>query len=129
MAGLFKPLPWTGSLGHVSATSTIAGGGARNALLQDGYQVHNLAGTHEHECPCGSWLTHWERGAGRLAISCAVLGCQAPALVGAHVSIDGLTSRWMIVPFCHQHNAVSGPLTIKSSIKPVAANVSLPCDR
>jgi hypothetical protein len=96
-----------------------------NALLS--YQVHNLAGTAEHDCPCGSWLTHWERGAGRLAISCAVLGCDAPALVGAHVRIDGLTSHWMILPFCRQHNAVSGPLTIKGTIKPVSANVSLTC--
>jgi hypothetical protein len=93
------------------------------------YQVHNLAGTGEHDCPCGDWLTHWERGVGRLALSCAVLGCDRPALVGAHVRIDGLGSHWMILPFCRRHNAVAGLLIIKGEINPVPANVSLTCGR
>jgi hypothetical protein len=98
-----------------------------NALLRDSYQVHNIAGTGAHDCPCADWLTHWERGAGMLAMSCAVVGCPEAAQVGAHVRIEGIAAYWGILPFCRRHNATSGSLSIRGSVRPVAANGRLTC--
>lgn len=67
--------------------------------------VKNLNGTSEKNCSCPgchSWLDHWERKTGRVAVSCAA--CSAKAEVGGHVKEVGSNYSHYIVPLCKSCN-------------------------
>lgn len=91
-------------------------------------KVNNINGTSGNLCRCGSWLRHWERGAGQRASLCSVSSCLKKAEVGAHVQKDGSSDRgWYIVPMCGTHNAKTPSLTIRDDVALVSANVSATC--
>ncbi len=47
--------------------------------------VRNVAGTRYNTCRCGTWLQHWRTYSGGTRKTCAKIGCQSAASVGAHV--------------------------------------------
>ena len=51
-------------------------------------EVHNINGTADNKCKCGSWKAHWEKfndkGAAWPAL-CREVTCREPATHGAHV--------------------------------------------
>ena len=91
--------------------------------------VKNINGTSPNKCKCGSWLKHWRNFCGQIAIECRVKGCSRKDLVGAHVQKDvSYNNDWYIVPFCHEHNSVSGSIELVVGTKLVFANKSLTCE-
>ncbi len=91
-------------------------------------KVNNINGTSQNTCVCGTWLRHWEKGAGLRATTCSEYTCLASAEVGAHVQKDSLADRgWYIVPMCKRHNAKAVSLMISDSVVMISANVSRTC--
>lgn len=88
--------------------------------------VHNLTGTGDNTCTCGTWLAHWASYTGRVPRFCSVIGCGDYATLGAHVMRPG-DRTWYIVPMCAEHNAQKGPLSIGDSTELVPANVQQTC--
>lgn len=93
--------------------------------------VANVVGTDARTCPCGTWLVHWARGAGRSASRCCVLPCLEAAEVGAHVrEIDrdaGLRGIEYILPMCQSHNRQAGPLFLAADALLVPAGLQPFC--
>lgn len=91
--------------------------------------VRNAGGTAELSCKCGSWLKHWERGAGKSALGCGVVACMGSADDGAHVRRVGSQDRSVfIVPMCHSHNLnTTDDLSIKDSVPLISANKQNTC--
>jgi hypothetical protein len=94
-------------------------------------QVRNLNGTSSNSCNCGSWLNHWFRHSGKIATSCAVVGCKNPPAVGGHVQKSSLFDMsWYIAPLCSSCNAKWGQtLNLYDDLVLVSANVSHTCGR
>jgi hypothetical protein len=71
--------------------------------------VRNINETGNNpNCPCGTWIKHWERYSGRTAILCAEDACMNQATVGAHVQKDTGDKSWYIIPLCKEHNNQRG---------------------
>jgi len=92
-------------------------------------KVKNINGTSDNTCKCESWLKHWENYGGGKAGLCVVTSCVKKAEVGAHVQKANSTdNRWYIVPFCKDHNALTGKeIDISDSTKLVSANTKETC--
>ena len=71
-------------------------------------QVHNINGTSDNECKCGSWKAHWEKYNETRATwptYCSEKTCTERATVGAHVQKEqGKDKKWYIIPLCDKHN-------------------------
>jgi len=71
-------------------------------------KVHNINGTSDNKCKCGSWKAHWEKyNEKRIAwpTDCSGANCNEPAVHGAHVQKEiGSDKKWYIIPLCAQHN-------------------------
>lgn len=93
-------------------------------------KVHNINGTSQNTCKCGSWLNHWRNYSGQsLPTYCPERTCTGKPEVGAHVQKDDSTDRsWYIVPLCSKHNAMTGEsIELVDSIKLASANVAATC--
>jgi len=71
-------------------------------------KVHNINGTSDNKCKCGTWKAHWEKyneyGA-NWPICCSEKNCIERATVGAHVQKEvGYDKNWYIIPLCDEHN-------------------------
>ena len=74
-----------------------------------GIKIHNINGTSDNACPCGSWKQHWiKQGGGKWPNECSVNNCRETAEVGAHVQKAKGSDRWYIVPMCKNHNNQRG---------------------
>ena len=54
-------------------------------------KVHNINGTSDNKCKCGSWEAHWEKFNERKRSwpkYCSESSCTESATVGAHVQKD-----------------------------------------
>ncbi len=75
-------------------------------------KVHNINGTSDNKCKCGSWEKHWEEfNEFQLPwpSRCSEKDCLNFAELGAHVQKeDGSSSQWYIIPLCREHNACRG---------------------
>jgi hypothetical protein len=74
-----------------------------------GLWIH-IVNTSHHKSSSG-WLNTWEKVTGETPTKCAFVGCNSPAILGAHVRWDGNTSRyasWYIAPSCHDCNSKHG---------------------
>lgn len=90
----------------------------------------NVNGTSQSTCPCGSWLSHWQRFSGQTIRFCPVVNCIRTDLVGAHVQLAGLQNpRWYICPLCTAHNNSNGLLYVSDDVKLVSANKTETCER
>jgi len=70
-------------------------------------KVHNINGTSDNKCKCGSWRAHWEKfneARDPWPICCSAYGCFDAAAVGAHVQKENGSGKWYIIPFCNKHN-------------------------
>jgi len=92
-------------------------------------KVHNINGTSQRICKCGSWLKHWQNYSGQSLYYCPVISCMEGIEVGAHVQKDSQYDRnWYIIPLCAKHNAATKQsLDVADSLKLVSANVSETC--
>lgn len=99
-------------------------------------QVHNINGTSDNECVCGSWKNHWikynEKGQ-EWPVFCSEKDCTCAPTVGAHVQKEiGKDMSWFIIPLCARHN---GPkfhgktITISDSTSFASANRSETCEK
>ncbi|GHT52116.1 hypothetical protein AGMMS49982_11540 [Bacteroidia bacterium] len=68
--------------------------------------VKNLPGTaNEHPRGYDSWIAYWEDKTGLKATVCYCIGCNKPAVVGAHVQkVYGSDTNTYIIPLCHECN-------------------------
>lgn len=77
-------------------------------LIHGGVKVHNINGTSNNTCKCGSWKAHWEKYNEKgqsWPTYCVATGCCNKATVGAHVQKENSSSaKWYIIPFCDHHN-------------------------
>lgn len=92
-------------------------------------KVHNINGTSDNKCKCGSWKAHWEKfneHKNTWPKYCAAYGCLESATVGAHVQKDIGTNKWFIIPFCNKHN---GPEFQGKSIEVSAGTSLAPANR
>ncbi|MDR1249030.1 MAG: hypothetical protein LBK63_06980 [Treponema sp.] len=73
-------------------------------------KVRNINGTSDSpDCPCGTWLKHYENYSGIDTPACAESSCVENAEVGAHVQkMDKDDRSWYIVPLCKKHNGLHG---------------------
>ncbi len=94
-------------------------------------QVHNINGTSDNTCKCGSWLKHWENFSGKKAGLCAEVSCQASAEVGAHVQKENSSSsKWYIIPLCSKHNNMKGQsIYVMDSTVFISANTKETCNK
>ena len=80
------------------------------------YCVKNVKGSSEKSPKCGNcgpWIDHWQNMSGKIAIECAVVGCDSCAEVGAHVTRpkaqnDDYKTHPYIIPMCRSHNGEHG---------------------
>ena len=93
--------------------------------------VHNINGTSDNSCICGSWLKHWENFSGKKAGLCAEVSCQNKAEVGAHVQKEkSNTSKWYIIPLCSKHNNAKGQdIYVMDGTIFVSANTKETCSK
>lgn len=91
--------------------------------------VHNVNGTQDETCNCGSWLDHWRKYSRQAFLSfCPVNGCLRDDLVGAHVQKAGSADRsWYIVPLCGEHVHATGALSISDIYRLVSADANRTC--
>ena len=98
-------------------------------------KVHNINGTSDNKCKCGSWKAHWEKfneGKDTWPTYCSVYGCLETATVGAHVQKETDSNKWFIIPFCDKHN---GPefkgesIDVPDYTSFASANRSETCDK
>lgn len=95
-------------------------------------RVHNINGTSQRDCGCGSWLNHWKNFSGQqLSKWCSETNCIHQPEVGAHVQKDSNEDKgWYIVPLCKDHNAKTGDsIEIVSSVRLVSANKKETCEK
>ena len=91
--------------------------------------VYNVKGTAERACSCGSWKNHWVKVSKKeWPVFCSESACLNEAEVGAHVCIER-GGQTYIIPLCHEHNMVDGPIDILEDTVMVSANVSETCGR
>jgi hypothetical protein len=93
-------------------------------------KVHNINGTSQSTCRCGSWLNHWKNFSSQpLPTYCPEKSCTDKPEVGAHVQKDSATDKsWYIIPLCTKHNSQTGKsLEVSDTIKLVSANVAATC--
>jgi hypothetical protein len=92
-------------------------------------KVHNVNGTRDTDCNCGSWLDHWRKFSRQAFLSfCPVDGCLRGDLVGVHVQKAELGDRnWYIVPLCAEHSQATGTINISDIYRLVSADVSETC--
>jgi hypothetical protein len=92
-------------------------------------RVKNLNGTSDSpRCPCGTWLRHWERYAGKTARGCSEYACNQPAEKGGHVQKVSGDQSWYIVPLCTYHNNQRGQeLIISDDVMLVPATARNKC--
>jgi len=94
-------------------------------------RVKNLNGTSDSpNCPCGTWLKHWEQYAGKKAVYCSEGSCTKSAEKGAHVQKVIGDQCWYIVPLCTGHNNQRGQeLTISDGVMLVPATERFKCGK
>jgi hypothetical protein len=90
--------------------------------------IHNINGTSQLTCSCGSWLQHWKNFSGQIVRFCPVDNCLNTDLCGAHVQRLG-DPRWYIYPLCNAHNQSDSVLSVSDAYKLVSANKSETCER
>lgn len=93
-------------------------------------KVHNINGTSNNKCNCGSWLEHWKNHSLQpVPTYCPEKNCLKKAEVGAHVQKEiFLDNNWYIVPLCKDCNQkTKNSLEISDSIVLVSANTSKTC--
>jgi len=61
------------------------------------------------------WLEHWETHAKKKAGKCTVIGCDAPASVGAQVIKPSMGPVAYIVPLCSAHAGQEGAMEVAES--------------
>ena len=95
--------------------------------------VRNINGTSSNKCMCKSWLAHWRNYTDSERVYCAVVPCNNPAQVGAHVQVDDWRSdfSWWIVPFCKKHNVHHNTreMYVDWRVTLVSADVASTCKR
>jgi len=71
-------------------------------------KVHNINGTSDNKCKCGTWKAHWENYNERRAgwpTYCSEKTCSKHPTVGAHVQKEvGDDKKWYVIPLCDEHN-------------------------
>lgn len=95
-------------------------------------KIKNISGTSQNDCPCGTWIKHWEKFSGQTTPFCQVNGCVNRNPVGAHVQKGGTSTdqNWYIYPLCKAHNNKdSGELDVSDSYELVRANVEKTCGK
>ena len=93
------------------------------------FKIKNVRGTAARTCPCGSWLSHWEKFSGQTSAFCQVEECLETDVVGAHVQVAVGDGEVYIYPLCKLHNQSSGVLLVSDTYKLVSANKALTCER
>ncbi len=93
--------------------------------------VHNLNGTSENKCKCGSWILHWEKISGKSRPQhCVVVGCTNTPEFGGHVQKRTGTASWFIIPICRSCNGKLGEdLEVQASTEFVSANKAETCEK
>ena len=92
-------------------------------------KVHNINGTSDNKCKCGSWEAHWEKFneyKRPWPKYCSESACLEIASVGAHVQKEVGTNKWYIIPLCAKHN---GPKFHGKSIEVSASTSFAPANR
>ena len=92
-------------------------------------KVHNINGTSDNKCRCGSWEAHWEKFneyKRSWPKYCSESTCLERASVGAHVQKEAGTNKWYIIPLCAKHN---GPKFHGESIEVSASTSFAPANR
>lgn len=95
-------------------------------------KLHNINGTSDTQCACGSWLKHWEEFGNQVKPSyCPASRCLNRDLVGAHVQKGGNATdqRWYIYPLCGDHNKQTGELDVSDNYGLVPANKQETCEK
>ena len=99
-------------------------------------QVHNINGTSDNECKCGSWKAHWEKYNETRATwptYCSEKTCTERATVGAHVQKEqGKDKKWYIIPLCDKHNGPKyhgASIEVSDNTSFAPANQSETCDK
>lgn len=71
-------------------------------------KVHNINGTADNKCKCGSWRAHWENFNEYHFVwpkYCSEKSCLYAPTIGAHVQKEESSSaKWFIIPLCDRHN-------------------------
>ena len=71
-------------------------------------KVHNINGTSDNVCKCGTWKSHWEEYNEKGDVwptYCSEVSCVERAAHGAHVQKEiGSDKQWYIIPLCTRHN-------------------------
>ncbi|MGN0855307.1 MAG: hypothetical protein ACI4R9_07295 [Kiritimatiellia bacterium] len=97
-------------------------------------KVHNINGTSDNKCKCGSWRAHWEKFNERSLAwprICSEKSCINPPTLGAHVQKENFsTAKWYIIPFCDKHNKCVGEsLDVREGTSFAPANRSETCEK
>lgn len=95
-------------------------------------KVHNINGTSDNECKCGTWKAHWEKYNEKHASWpkwCSEKNCVSTPTVGAHVQKEvGADKDWYIIPLCADHNNMRGKsIDIVESTSFASANRGKTC--
>lgn len=77
----------------------------------------NKNGIGARTCKCGSWKQHWVNASGKSwPAKCSVVGCNNPAVFGAHIIINSDVSREYIVPVWDSCNNRISPFDQKQEL-------------
>ena len=96
------------------------------ANLKYGWQ--NIKGTSSRTCACESWKQHWLKysGESNWPKKCSIVGCNNPAVVGAHV-FNIQSKDEYIIPLCGGCNHRKNTFEIEKGTKLASANVAKTC--
>lgn len=97
-------------------------------------KVHNINGTSDNKCKCGSWKAHWEKfNERKLAWPrfCSEKSCINTPTLGAHVQKENCrTAKWYVIPLCDKHNkCVGASLDVCDGTSFASANRSETCEK
>ena len=97
-------------------------------------KVHNINGTSDNTCKCGSWKAHWEdynEKGQSWPKYCSEKSCLQSPTVGAHVQKEDITSaKWYIIPLCKTHNDKFGEtIEVSDNTAFASANRSETCEK
>lgn len=97
-------------------------------------KVHNINGTSDNTCKCGSWKAHWEKYNEyhrSWPDYCSEKSCIHPPTVGAHVQKEESSSaKWYIIPLCKEHNDRFGEsIEVGDGTSFASANRSETCEK
>ena len=97
-------------------------------------KVHNINGTSDNKCKCGTWKAHWEKyneARAKWPMYCSEKDCVKPATVGAHVQKEvGYDKKWYIIPLCDKHNGCRGEsIDVSAGTSFASANQSETCGK